>query len=140
MAPPKRRTQGGRPVHRGRVTTRESEINVGPGVDPDFVTRAFTRSEAMSHRRAGAEARDPVAPTRRTPDRRPAFRVRPTWHRWLGAGLLVFGAALLVLNDLMMLQPSLLLLPGGHSELYLVAAVLTAGYSTWFFGWFDRTR
>lgn len=140
MPPPKRRTQGGRPVHRGRVTTRESEINVGQGVDADFATRAFTRSEAMSHRRTNAEARNPVAPTRPTADRRPAFRFRPTWHKWLGAGLLVLGAALLVLNDLMMLQPSLLLLPGGHNELYLIAAVLIAGYSTWFFGWFDRTR
>ena len=58
----------------------------------------------------------------------------------MGAGLLILGVGLLVMNDLMMLQPSLVLLPGGHTELYLLAAVLIAGFSTWFFGWFDRTR
>lgn len=66
-------------------------------------------------------------------------RLRPTWHKWAGAALLTLGIALLVVNDLMMLQPTLpRLLPGGHNEAYLLAAVVIAGYSTWFFGWFDR--
>jgi hypothetical protein len=52
---------------------------------------------------------------------------------------LAFGISLLIVNDVMMLQPELpRLLPGGHNELYLLAAVMIAGYSTWFFGWFDR--
>lgn len=140
MPPPKRRTQRG-PVHHGRVTKQASEIRVSHGADADLVARASTPTESPGHRLAGAEkSRQPVATTGRTTARRSAFQVRPAWHQWLGAGLLILGVALLVLNDLMMLQPSLLLLPGGHNELYLIAAVVIAGYSTWFFGWFDRTR
>lgn len=79
---------------------------------------------------------------RRVPQRTADRRSDSVRHGTSGSALASssLGAALLVLNDLMMLQPSLLLLPGGHNELYLIAAVLIAGYSTWFFGWFDRTR
>jgi len=30
-------------------------------------------------------------------------------------------------------------MPGGHSELYLVLALLVAGGGTWFLGLFDRS-
>jgi hypothetical protein len=49
------------------------------------------------------------------------------------------GVSVLILNDVMLLQPSVVLLPGGHNELYLLVAVVISGFSTWFFGWFDRS-
>lgn len=64
---------------------------------------------------------------------------RPTWHRWLALSLLLAGVSVLILNDVMLLQPSVVLLPGGHNELYLLVAVVISGFSTWFFGWFDRS-
>lgn len=45
---------------------------------------------------------------------------------------------MLVLNDLVLLGCPGVWLPGGHSELYLLLGVAIAGYSTWWFGWFDR--
>ena len=141
MPPPKRRAPGGRPVHDGRVAKAAAVIRT----DDDVRTRVVAPPDAPAPRAdRGAAAPHPihqeVAPTARTTSRRPPVRIRPAWHKWLGIALLLFGVALLVLNDLMMLQPSLLLLPGGHNELYLFAAVLIGGYSTWWFGWFDRTR
>jgi hypothetical protein len=31
-------------------------------------------------------------------------------------------------------------LPGGHNEFYLLIGMAAAGYSTWWFGWFDRKK
>lgn len=91
-------------------------------------------------RRGNTQAPAPTpAPTSRTTPKR-VIRFRPGWHKAMGAALLLVGLAVVVLNDVMMLQPSVTLLPGGHSELYLIAGVGIAGYSTWWFGWFDRTR
>ncbi len=91
-----------------------------------------------SSRRDHTRAPSPAPTSRTTPKR--TIRFRPGWHRAIGAALLLVGVALAALNDVMMLQPSLTLLPGGHSELYLFAGIGIAGYSTWWFGWFDRTR
>lgn len=134
MTPPKRRTRPSDPEHHGRTTERRSTLGHSlPRADADHFgprPRAATRS--------GLSDGD-VEPTSRTASRRPVARLRPTWHRWVGIVLLVLGGALLVVNDLMMLQPTLpRLLPGGHNELYLLAATLIGGYSTRFFGWFDR--
>jgi hypothetical protein len=67
-------------------------------------------------------------------------RYRPEWHKIVGALILVLGLAVIVLNDVMLLGASRSLLPGGHNELYLILGVVIAGYSTWWFGWFDRER
>tara|TARA_R100000935_G_C2714292_1_gene115336 strand:+ start:346 stop:558 length:213 start_codon:yes stop_codon:yes gene_type:complete len=64
--------------------------------------------------------------------------VRPAWHRiagWIGV---VVGILIAVLNDAMLIGDGLVLLPFGHSELYLVLGVVVAGWSTRFLGMFDR--
>jgi hypothetical protein len=133
MTPPKRRTRPGEPVHHGRTTDRRATPQPlpHPASDPFAVRRRATSQQTPSS--------SEVEATKRTAPRKPVVRIRPTWHRWVGAGLLACGISLLIVNDVMMLQPELpRLLPGGHNELYLLAAVMIAGYSTWFFGWFDR--
>lgn len=132
MPTSKRKTKGGRPVHDGRVTRRD-------------VTPSLPRPPARDAVEALIEAdrRSPTplpAPSRRYTPPPKSFRFRPTWHKALGFGLLVAGLALAVVNDVMLLQPSTTLLPGGHNELYLIVGIAVAGYSTWWFGWFDRQR
>ena len=59
------------------------------------------------------------------------YERRQARDRVLGtAGLVVFGVVVLV-NLVMEFVPQLVLLPGGHSELYFVASILTAGASAW---------
>jgi len=48
------------------------------------------------------------------------------------------GAAVAVVNDLQWASSGLSILPGGHSELYLLAAVAVAAYGGWWLGVFDR--
>ena len=79
----------------------------------------------------------PDASLRYTP-RTPSFRVRPRWHRlagWLG---IVFGIGIAVANDAMLLGDKLTLLPGGHTELYLILGLGIGAAATWFLGLFDR--
>lgn len=52
----------------------------------------------------------------------------------------MIGIAIIILNDIVLLGASATLLPGGHTELYLILGVVIAGYSTWWFGWFDRDK
>lgn len=133
MPPPKRRTQGG---------SRQTAATP-PSGSPRQVSADPTKSMASAQRKRSRSLLPPTAApschSRRTTPRRHAGGFRPTSHKWIGLALLLSGVVVLVLNDLMLLQPSLLLLPGGHSELYLLVAVAIAGYSTWFFGWFDRS-
>jgi len=63
-------------------------------------------------------------------------RFRPTSHKVLGWALVVVGIVLGVANDFARFGPNLL--PGGHSELYLVLAVGLAAYGGWWLGIFDR--
>lgn len=66
------------------------------------------------------------------------YTVRPRWHRiagWIGVGV---GVLVAVVNDAMLLGEDLVLLPFGHSELYLLLGVIVAGWSTRFLGVFDR--
>lgn len=66
------------------------------------------------------------------------YTVRPHWHRiagWIGVGI---GVLIAVANDAMLLGEDLVLLPFGHSELYLLLGVIVAGWSTRFLGLFDR--
>ena len=144
MTPSKRRTRGGRPVHHGRVTNREDDTQPprGLGIHPDELgidahqsARSTKRASSSSDLTASRPAR-----TGRTTVPQRSIRFRPQWHKVVGCGLLLVGLALGAVNDVMLLQPSLELLPGGHNELYLFAGLAAAGYSTWFFGWYDRTR
>ena len=86
--------------------------------------------------RGTANERTPEPSARYTPPKA-NYRLRPGWHRivgWLGVAL---GIVIAALNDGMFFTEAHLL-PFGHSELYLMLALLVAGSSTWFLGLFDR--
>lgn len=92
-------------------------------------------------RRAGAGARGrpeedaPPRPTGRyTAPVRP-IRIRPDWHKPLGWLIVAFGVVVAVVNDLAVFEINLM--PGGHSELYLLLALIIAGGGAWFLGLFD---
>lgn len=59
------------------------------------------------------------------------FNTRVRRDRVLGASTLVVSAVVLALNLIMEFDSGLLLLPGGHSELYFLGGVLAAGASAW---------
>jgi len=106
------------------------------------VTPRGTQPGAPRQHRGGPSAPRPLTRGREASDRYslPAndYTVRPRWHRvagWLGVG---FGALIAIVNDAMLLGEDLVLLPFGHSELYLFLGVLVAGWSTRFLGLFDR--
>jgi hypothetical protein len=84
-----------------------------------------------------APAAQPAPSGRYTPKAKARGPFRPTWHRAIGALLVVAGLGLLVVNDLAWFD--ITLLPGGHNELWAVLGIATAATSTWWFGWFDRT-
>jgi hypothetical protein len=151
MPPSKRRTRGGRSVHHGRVTTHDETIHLPTAPrSPVDAFRGTTDQPPTAPARTAAlepsgavhrttERADPASSARYTsPQRR--IRFRPGWHKAFGVALLVLGILVAALNDVMMLQPGVTLLPGGHNELYLFAGVAVASYSAWWFGWFDRTR
>lgn len=110
------------------------------------VTPKGTQPEATSHHRrspSGPRPRrtrgtqTPEASTRYSPPAKD-YTVRPRWHRiagWIGVGV---GALIAILNDAMLLGEDVVLLPFGHSELYLLLGVLVAGWSTRLLGLFDR--
>lgn len=129
MTPHKRRVRPGDVEHQGRVTVPRGSVPL------PLPTRPSTTS---ARRRTGAEPAAPEASNRYTPPIK-SVRFRPGWHKALGAGLVVIGAAVAVLNDVMLLQ-QVTLLPGGHNEFYLILGLCVVGYSTWWFGWFDRER
>ena len=87
----------------------------------------------------------PVASSRYTPQNH-SVRLRPGWHKIVGgvilttaAMVLIVGLTLVVLNEALL--NNLIRLPsGGHSELYLMAGVIMAGYGTWWLGLFDRDK
>lgn len=74
--------------------------------------------------------------SRYTPKQKARGPFRPTWHKAIGALLLLAGAAIFIINDLAWFDINWI--PGGHSELYAMLAFVVAGTSTWWFGWFDR--
>lgn len=80
---------------------------------------------------------DPPRPSRYTSPK-VDVTVRPRRHRWLGWAVLAAGVAVGALNDAMLIGEDLMLLPGGHSELYLLLAIAVAVYGTRFLGLFDR--
>lgn len=81
--------------------------------------------------------REPAPSPRYTPVR-PVFRIRPTWQKVLGWALVAVGALIVVLNDVQWIGDGPTLLPGGHSEAYLLLGVAVAAYGAWWLGLFDR--
>lgn len=82
-------------------------------------------------------AAQPAASARFTPKIKARGPFRPTWHKVVGALLIVLGLGVFVLNDLAWFDINLI--PGGHNELWAMVGIGTAATSTWWFGWFDRT-
>ncbi len=132
MPPPKRRSKPGDIEHHGRVT-------VSRGATDSQLT---ARAEPSLEDRAKRYERGPASPapsSRYTPPIK-SVRLRPGWHKTVGGLLLALGVAIAIVNDVMLLGPSTNLLPGGHNEAYLFLGVGIAGYSTRWFGWFDRAH
>lgn len=117
----RKRTSGGRVTPKGarpteRATSRRAAQR-GPGPHEPLTA-------------------DPEPSARYSPPKQD-YVVRPSWHRkagWFGVAL---GLVIVVLNDAMLFG-DLVLLPFGHSELYLLLGVVLAGWSTRFLGLFDR--
>src|SRR3546814_11712867 len=110
------------------------------------------KKRSGSSRRKGPTPRNPqrrssptTAPTaepapsgRYTPKTKARGPFRPTWHRVIGALLVVAGLGLFVVNDLAWFDINSL--PGGNNALWAVLGIATAAQSTWWFGWCDRTQ
>lgn len=139
MPPPKRRTRGGRTLSGTAGSPRIAPAHGSAATDHTRRAERIATSRPKRRRPPSSVAARAATPTHRTQSRRVHHRHRPNWHRWLGLSLLLAGVSVLILNDVMLLQPSAVLLPGGHNELYLFAAVAISGFSAWFFGWFDRS-
>lgn len=73
---------------------------------------------------------------RYTPPAALQVRIRPTWHKIVGASLLVLGVAIVVINYID--YDNVQLLPGGHKEAYFLLGIIIAGLSSWWFGALDR--
>lgn len=127
MPPPKRHTSPGKFEHRGRVTTQRTEPTLPHA----------TEISPLAPKRRATDHNEPAASSRYTPPIK-SVRFRADWHKTVGAVFLVVGIAVAILNDAMLLGATSTLLPGGHNELYLILGVIVAGYSTSWFGWFDR--
>jgi hypothetical protein len=80
---------------------------------------------------------EPTPSPRYTPAQA-AFRIRPASHRFIGWGLVALAVALAVLNDIQWAAGNVTVLPGGHSEAYLMLAVGIAASGAWWLGLFDR--
>lgn len=108
----------------GRITPSKREREAEP-----LAPRPATRTSG------GRGA--PAASPRYTP-RAELLRLRPRWHRFAGWAGILLGLLIAIANDAMLIGEDLTLLPGGHSELYLMMGIGVAGASTWFLGIFDR--
>lgn len=130
MPPRKRHVNPGDIEHRGRVTLR---------TDPTTVPR---KPSGDSRPPASGHAREQPSPPRASSRYTPPItivRIRAGWHKIVGFGLILLGLVVIVLNDVGR-SGSAGLLPGGHSELYLILGLAISGYSMWWFGWFDREK
>lgn len=90
------------------------------------------QSQGRERQRTGPE------PSPRYTPSAPRYRVRPRWHRVAGWGGVLAGVVIAALNDLMLMGEGVTLLPGGHSELYLLLGLSAGSGATWFLGLFDR--
>lgn len=116
---PRQRRKGPTPKNRARSSTT-NEPTVAGSRHTSEVPGTTVRSESVA------------ASARYTPKVKNRGPFRPTWHKVVGALMIVLGLAVLVLNDLDGK------LPGGHSELYALLAIGIAASSLWWFGAFDR--
>lgn len=128
MPPKKRYAKPGESEHRGRVTAPRDPTSM-PDIDSPCPT-------GRSGPAAQKPTQPPAASSRYTPSIK-SVRLRPGWHKAVGVGFIVFGVTVIVLNDVMRVA-DVTLLPGGHSELYLLLGIVIAAYSLKWFGWFDR--
>lgn len=101
MPPNKRRTKGTDIEHRGRVTISR---------DPTAVPRAAAPLPSERAKPQGSGPVTPVASSRYTPPVK-AVRLRPGWHKTIGALIVALGLAVVIMNDAM-LGISITLLPG----------------------------
>ena len=97
-----------------------------------------TPSKRDRERDASTRPASTPAPSSRYTPKQPTYRLRPGWHRWAGWGGVGAGVAIAASNDAMLMTDGLTLLPGGHSELYLLLGMGVVAGSTWFLGLFDR--
>ena len=130
MPPHKKLIKPGDVEHHGRVTARRDDIPFPRDAAPSALNTPKRRTNA----------RETPAPSSRYTPPVKSVRFRSGWHKVVGAVFLVIGLAIVILNDIVLLGASATLLPGGHSEFYLMLGVIIAGYSTWWFGWFDREK
>lgn len=90
--------------------------------------------------RARTRAAQSIAPTeasgRYTPPASLQARIRPAWHKAVGALLVVLGVAIVIINYID--YDNVRILPGGHQEAYFLLGMVIAGLSSWWFGAFDR--
>ncbi|MEO7443836.1 MAG: hypothetical protein ABIW46_09935 [Acidimicrobiales bacterium] len=98
-----------------------------------------TRSPAPAPRTAphsfSDEERAALTP-RYTPPTKIAKRFRPPWHRLVGWGQVGLGLLLVIMNYAQ--DFDVVLLPGGHNELYFLLGIAVAAGGTWWLGAFDR--
>ena len=103
-------------------------------------TRSSSTPEDEGVSGVGAQRSDPHtgarASARYTPKLKARGPFRPTWHKVVGAMLIILGLSIFVINDLAWFDINII--PGGHNELWALLAFAVAGTSTWWFGWFDR--
>ena len=90
------------------------------------------QSQGRGRQRTGPE------PSPRYTPSAPRYRVRPRWHRVAGWGGVLAGVVIAAVNDLMLMGEDVTLLPGGHSEMYLLLGISVGSGATWFLGLFDR--
>jgi hypothetical protein len=81
------------------------------------------------------QRRKPPAPAPSRNGRRRA-RFRPTWHKVVGWSLIGLGVAVIVVNEVDVVD--LELLPGGHSPAYLLLGLVVAVAGSWWLGLYDR--
>ncbi len=67
---------------------------------------------------------------------RRAARFRPAWHKVVGWSLVGLGVAVIVVNEVDVVD--LELLPGGHSPAYLLLGLVVAVAGSWWLGLYDR--
>ncbi len=127
MPPNKRRIAPGG-IHQGPLTR--------PAAMPDRANREPDGMGALDRRRTPEQ----LEPTSRYTPKRKSVRLRPTWHKVTGYVMLAVAVVTFLLNQIMLLSPSVALLPGGHNAGYMFLGFALAAWSTWWLGWFDRER
>ena len=117
-----------------RATRMYDTMSYDDEMCPRSRARRPAKKNSRGHRRPATTA-EPGPPSRYTAPRR-AFRIRPRWHKAIGAVLVTGGVTLVVLNYVDYSGANLL--PGGHQDGYFILGAMIALLSAWWFGLFDR--